>query len=172
MIKIPVSVGELIDKLSILHVKQLKISNEEKLEYVNKEFELLYNISSYYLNNQEIETLWRDPILRYSNILDGIFHSKVVICESDSDCRFYGAVYDAICESNSDNILKEDIMFIHCGGKDRLPVVAKSLHKLKVPISIICDFDVLNNETTVKSIYESVGGNWEEIKEYFKPGFT
>ena len=58
-------------------------------------------------------------------------------------------------------------MFIHCGGKDRLPVVAKSLHKLKVPISIICDFDVLNNETTVKSIYESVGGNWEEIKEYF-----
>ena len=119
------------------------------------------------LNNQEIETLWRDPILRYSNILDGIFHSKVVICESDSDCRFYGAVYDAICESNSDNILKEDIMFIHCGGKDRLPVVAKSLHKLKVPISIICDFDVLNNETTVKSIYESVGGNWEEIKEYF-----
>ena len=47
MITIPVSVGELIDKLSILHVKRLKISNEEKLEYVNKEFELLYNISSY-----------------------------------------------------------------------------------------------------------------------------
>ena len=62
MITIPVSVGEIIDKLSILHVKQLKISNEEKLEYVNKEFELLYNISSYYLNNQEIENLYHQLV--------------------------------------------------------------------------------------------------------------
>ena len=62
MIKIPVSVGELIDKVSILHVKQLTISNEEKLEYVNKEFELLYNISSYYLNNQEIENLYHQLV--------------------------------------------------------------------------------------------------------------
>ena len=62
MITIPVSVGELIDKLSILHVKRLKISNEEKLEYVNKEFELLYNISSYYLNNQEIENLYHQLV--------------------------------------------------------------------------------------------------------------
>jgi len=62
MITIPVSVGELIDKLSILHVKQLKISNEEKLEYVNKEFELLYNISSYYLNNQEVENLYHQLV--------------------------------------------------------------------------------------------------------------
>ena len=46
MIHTPVSVGELIDKLSILHVKQTKITNEEKLKYVNKEFELLYNMSS------------------------------------------------------------------------------------------------------------------------------
>ena len=43
MIAIPVSVGELIDKLSILRVKQIKITNPEKLSYVNKEFELLYN---------------------------------------------------------------------------------------------------------------------------------
>ena len=62
MIKIPVSVGELIDKLSILHVKQLKISNEEKLEYVNKEFELLYNLSSNYFNNQEVENLYHKLI--------------------------------------------------------------------------------------------------------------
>ena len=48
MIYVPVSVGELIDKLSILHVKKTKITNEEKLVLVNKEFELLYNLSSIY----------------------------------------------------------------------------------------------------------------------------
>ena len=58
MIHVPVSVGELIDKLSILHVKSIKITNEEKLVIVNKEFELLYNLSSVYLNSSEIELLY------------------------------------------------------------------------------------------------------------------
>ena len=43
MIQIPVSVGELIDKLSILNIKQTMISDNSKLEFINKEFELLYN---------------------------------------------------------------------------------------------------------------------------------
>lgn len=58
MIYVPVSVGELIDKLSILHVKKIKISNEEKLVLINKEFELLYNLSSVYLDSPEIESLY------------------------------------------------------------------------------------------------------------------
>lgn len=58
MIYVPVSVGELIDKLSILHVKKVKISNEEKLVLVNKEFELLYNLSSVYLDSPDIESLY------------------------------------------------------------------------------------------------------------------
>ena len=38
MIQVPVSIGELIDKLSILQVKKTKITNQEKLLYINKEF--------------------------------------------------------------------------------------------------------------------------------------
>ena len=70
MIQAPVSVGELIDKLSILHVKQTKITNEEKLEYINKEFELLYNLSSGYLNNPEIETLYHQLVDTNSKLWD------------------------------------------------------------------------------------------------------
>jgi hypothetical protein len=54
MIKVPVSIGELIDKLSILQVKKTKITNQEKLVYINKEFELLYNMSSFYLEDEEV----------------------------------------------------------------------------------------------------------------------
>jgi hypothetical protein len=54
MISVPVSVGELIDKLSILYIKKLKIFNPEKLQFINEEFELLYNISSYFLNDDNI----------------------------------------------------------------------------------------------------------------------
>ena len=41
MIDIPVSVGELIDKITILEIKNEKIRDEEKLINIRKELELL-----------------------------------------------------------------------------------------------------------------------------------
>ena len=40
-IEIPVSVGELLDKLSIVEIKRMKIKDNEKLSYLNLEYELL-----------------------------------------------------------------------------------------------------------------------------------
>jgi hypothetical protein len=90
MITIPVSVGELIDKLSILHVKQTKITNEDKLEYVNKEFELLYNMSSEYLNQPEIETLYHSLVTVNSNLWD--IEDELRVLESEK--RFTGKFID------------------------------------------------------------------------------
>jgi phosphotransferase system IIB component len=58
MIKIPVSVGELLDKLSILQVKKSKISDPDKLNYINKELELLYNYSYVFFENNKIQFLY------------------------------------------------------------------------------------------------------------------
>jgi len=44
-IYIPVSLGELIDKLSILHVKEGRIKDEEKLKNIRKEKALLTEIA-------------------------------------------------------------------------------------------------------------------------------
>jgi hypothetical protein len=41
LIKAPISVGELIDKITILEIKQEKISDKQKLENINKELDLL-----------------------------------------------------------------------------------------------------------------------------------
>ena len=40
-IEIPISCGELVDKLTILQIKKIKIEEKNKLEQVNKEFEYL-----------------------------------------------------------------------------------------------------------------------------------
>lgn len=40
-IEIPISCGELVDKLTILQIKKIKIKEKNKLEQVNKEFEYL-----------------------------------------------------------------------------------------------------------------------------------
>jgi hypothetical protein len=70
MVTVPVSVGEIIDKLSILQVKKTKISDEKKLEFVNKEFEILYNLSSVYLDNLEIESLYHQLVEINSSLWD------------------------------------------------------------------------------------------------------
>jgi hypothetical protein len=81
MIYTPVSVGELIDKLSILQVKKIKITNEEKLEYINKEFELLYNLSSVYLDNKQLETLYHILVKINSKLWD--IEDKLRVLESE-----------------------------------------------------------------------------------------
>lgn len=85
MITIPVSIGELIDKLSILHVKKLKISNLEKLELVNKEFELLYNMSSIYLNEPQIQDLYHKLVDTNSKLWD--IEDKLRVLESISEWK-------------------------------------------------------------------------------------
>jgi hypothetical protein len=80
MIYTPVSVGELIDKLSILQVKKTKINNEEKLDYINKEFELLYDLSLVYLENKELEKLYHILVKTNSKLWD--IEDKLRVFES------------------------------------------------------------------------------------------
>jgi hypothetical protein len=88
MVLSPVSVGELIDKLSILHVKQRKIINEEKLNYINKEFEILYNLSSEYLNNSEIENTYHDLVKTNSLLWDVEDKLRILEKEQKFDKEF------------------------------------------------------------------------------------
>jgi hypothetical protein len=70
MITIHVSVGELLDKLSILQVKKTKISDIEKLEYINKELELLYNLSYVFFENNKIQLLYNNLVEINSKLWD------------------------------------------------------------------------------------------------------
>jgi hypothetical protein len=81
MISIPVSVGEMIDKLSILQVKKTKIKDDNKLEFINKEFELLYNFSLEYLNDNEIESIYHQLVDVNSSLWD--IEDKLRILESE-----------------------------------------------------------------------------------------
>lgn len=116
------------------------------------------------LENAKIAELWNDPLLRYSNILDGLFHEKVVVCEADADARFYSAVADAVIESQDPDARRPDVMFTQCGGKDRLAVVVRALHELDVPVVAVADFDVLNNEQPLRGIVEAAGGDWALVQ--------
>ena len=110
------------------------------------------------LQNDKIKKLWGNPILRYSNILSGLFHEKVVVCESDYDCLFYQAIIDSIYEHK--NEIAPDILFTHCGGKTRIKDVVSALKAVNVPVAAICDFDILNASQNFKLITASFGIDW------------
>jgi predicted ATPase len=113
------------------------------------------------LENTEIAKLWNDPVLRYSNIMSGMFHAKTVVCESDSDCKFYSAV-DA-CNKSKEGTFST-ALFTCGGGKHRLPVIAKALKALNIDFRLVPDIDVLDNERIFKDICEAVGLAWNDIE--------
>ena len=113
------------------------------------------------LKNEEIKKLWSNPILRYSNILSGLFHEKVVVCESDYDCLFYQAVMNAIYEHEQE--IAPDILFTHCGGKSRVKDITRALKAVNVPVVAVCDFDLLNSSQNLRPLIESLGAKWNTV---------
>lgn len=136
------------------NVKIIRINREKDINHIS------------HLDNEQVKTLWKDSILRFSNILSGLFHSKVVLCEADTDCRFYQAILHSIYEG--EDKVSPDVLFTHCGGKQRLKTVVDSLRSINVPVAVISDIDILNDKETFKSLTESLGIEWDGISALWK----
>ena len=63
MLEIQISVGELLDKLSILKIKKEKIIDDNKLKYVEQEFDILNKKASFFLNQADISEIFNDLYL-------------------------------------------------------------------------------------------------------------
>ena len=62
---VPVSIGELFDKYTILQIKQKRITNNAKLDMVNKELEYLKKI----VDNYDIENELLDELMQINEQL-------------------------------------------------------------------------------------------------------
>jgi predicted transposase YbfD/YdcC len=62
MVTIPVSVGELIDKISILQIKKSKVTDDTKLAKIEKELSGLFKVAGPFLVNDSISVLYEDLI--------------------------------------------------------------------------------------------------------------
>lgn len=127
------------------------------------------------LSKDQVKGVWNDPLLRHSNVFSGLFHTSVVLCEGDMDCRFYSSILNALIDLDQQNKKAErffksipDPLFIHCGGKERIPVIVRSLRAVDVTVFAICDFDILNAKEPLKSIFCDLGGDWNNIEMHWK----
>lgn len=114
------------------------------------------------LDSQKLQDVWNDPLLRHSNIMSGLFHKSVVICESDSDCKMYSLVESHLKRERGSF---SETLFIHCGGKHRIAKVVSALRSLDVDMKTIVDIDVLNDEQVLQGILHSFGIGWDGIEK-------
>ena len=113
------------------------------------------------LDNMRLIQISKDPFLRYSALLEGMFYKNVVLCEGDTDCMFYSMVNNA---ADMKGAKGTETLFTHCGGKQRMAKVIGALKELKVDVKVIPDFDVLNNERILKELVQACGGDWGQIE--------
>ena len=83
-ILVEVSVGELLDKLSILEIKKEKIKDPEKLKYINDEYKILK--SEFDKNVKSSEQLTKlFEVLKEINLRLWVIEDDKRLCEKNSD---------------------------------------------------------------------------------------
>jgi nicotinamide riboside kinase len=70
VIWIPGSIGELLDKVSILNIKRVMISDTEKLAMVKDELQELMDVATPFLENKEVEELYDLLLIVNKNLWD------------------------------------------------------------------------------------------------------
>ena len=84
VVKIPVSWGELFDKLTILEIKRARIDNQQKLANINKELEALRQVcSDHQLPEESLQEVIDD--LRRTNESLWEIEDDIRSCERNKD---------------------------------------------------------------------------------------
>ena len=83
-ILVEVSVGELLDKISILEIKQEKIKDPEKLKFINDEHSILKDqLDNNVKSDEKLNTLFKS--LKDINAKLWVIEDDKRLCEKNSD---------------------------------------------------------------------------------------
>ena len=103
-----------------------------------------------FLDPETVAPLMRDPLLRSTSVLAGLFHAGVVVTEGDTDRAFYDEVNYRLVGAGRGS---EATLFVRAGTKQSVPRMVQMLRSLGVPAAGIVDLDVLKDG----------GGEWLRV---------
>lgn len=130
-------------------VKIIKISRNE----TSNDFDII--------DNNTIIEIGNDKNLKYTNILDGLFYKECIICENESDCKFYSAILENVNEKQY-----QDSLFCAFGGKNQFKSIIPLLNKIRIKWRIISDIDVVNDSNYLEKLLDSIEPNkYDKIKD-------
>lgn len=94
------------------------------------------------LANKDILRLMRNPLLRSTGVISGLFYEFVVVTESDADRAFYQEINERLLRYQPD-IGIPNCLFIHAQNKQTVKTIIKPLRELGIPAVGIVDIDII-----------------------------
>ncbi|MFQ2203020.1 ATP-dependent nuclease [Aeromonas hydrophila] len=108
------------------------------------------------LPNEDILKLMRNPLLRSTGVLSGLFYEFVIVTESDADRAFYQEINDRLLKHSTGRGIP-NCLFLHAQNKQTVKTIIKPLRELGIPVAGIVDIDVLKDGGSVWSSFLDSG---------------
>jgi len=96
------------------------------------------------LPNNDILRLMRNPLLRSTGVLGGLFYEFVIVTESDTDRAFYQEINERLLRYKPDFGIP-NCLFLNAQNKQTVQIIIKPLRELGIPAVGIVDVDILKN---------------------------
>ncbi|MEP6489806.1 ATP-binding protein [Microcoleus vaginatus GB2-A3] len=96
------------------------------------------------LANKDILRLMRNPLLRSTGVISGLFYEFVVVTEADADRAFYQEINERLLRHQPDMGIS-NCLFINAQNKQTVQTIIKPLRELGIPAVGIVDIDILKD---------------------------
>lgn len=94
------------------------------------------------LPNDDILKLMRNPLLRSTGVMSGLFYESVIVTESDADRAFYQEINERLLRF-SPELGIPNCLFINAQNKQTVHTIIRPLRELGIPATGIVDVDIL-----------------------------
>jgi hypothetical protein len=108
------------------------------------------------LPSADILRLMRNPLLRSTGVLGGLFYEFVVVTESDTDRAFYQEINERLLRNNPNSGIP-NCLFLNAQNKQTVRTIIRPLRELGIPAAGVVDVDVLKEGGAVWTDFLSSG---------------
>ena len=96
------------------------------------------------LPSTELVKLMRNPLLRSTGLLSGLFYEFVVVTESDADRAFYQEINERLLANRPDDGIPS-CLFLNAQNKQTVQMLIRPLRQLGIPAAAVVDVDVVKD---------------------------
>ncbi|GLP66610.1 hypothetical protein TUSST3_32310 [Streptomyces sp. TUS-ST3] len=144
------------------------LSSDAEVSIVRLDRGLEGGSQAHQLAVEDVRDLWGDPLLRYTNTLDSLFHRLTIVAEADQDCRFYAAALNEYEPQSDVPIPSSDVLFIPSYGKAAIYKLIRVLRAIHVPVIAVPDIDILNDEANISRLVKAYGADWNLLQHDYR----
>ncbi|MHB9024099.1 MAG: ATP-dependent nuclease [Armatimonadota bacterium] len=100
------------------------------------------------LPNHDILKLMRNPLLRSTGVLEGLFYEFVIVTEGDTDRAFYQEINERLLRYRPELGIP-NCLFVNAQNKQTVKTIIKPLRDLGIPVAGIVDVDIIKDGGSV-----------------------